>query len=162
MSKTNEFEELIKKNFLPIWTDFLDLEIQRSLKFIKFIGSPNAYIILQIIAWHQNLSVASEIKDADWDESRQKWFEDSKFGNSSKMKLSYTLVSELSGLSIETVRRHVKKMIENGWVIYNKNKGIQFRATEENFKNLADKLNIEEVKLLARFLAKVDQLKKNE
>ena len=162
MNKIEDYEVFIKKNFLPIWTNFLDLEIQRSLKFIKFMGSPNAYIIMQVIAWHQNLSVASEIKDADWEESRQKWFHDSKYGSSNKMKLSYTLVSELSGLSVETIRRHVKKMINDGWVSYNKKNGIQFRATEENFRNLADNLNIQEVKLLARFLAKVNQLKVSE
>ena len=93
------------------------------------------------------------------EEVRTKWFQDSKYGNNDKKKLSYSLVSELSGLSIETIRRHVKKMIDKGWVIYSKREGIEFRATEENMKDLAHKLNVQEVDLLSRFLAKIERLK---
>ena len=115
---------------------------------------------MQIIAWNHHLSIISQSKNLDREEVRKKWFEDSKFGNDDKMKLSYSLVSELSGLSVETIRRHVKKMTDKGWVIYNKRDGIQFRATEENMKNLADKLNLQEINLLARFFSKVNKLQK--
>ena len=37
-------------------------------------------------------------------------------------KLTYSLVSELTGLSIETIRRQVKKLINDGWVTYTKKK----------------------------------------
>jgi len=159
MDKSQDFEEFIKKNFLPLWTDFLDFEIQRSLMCIKMFESPNAYIIMQIICWNQQLSIIKNSKYMKREEVRTKWFEDSKYGNDDKKKLSYSLVSELSGLSIETIRRHVKKMIDNGWVTYSKRDGIEFRATEENMKNLADQLNIKEVSLLSRFLAKIEKLK---
>ncbi len=75
------------------------------------------------------------------------------------MKLTYSLVSQLSGLSIETIRRHVKKMINDGWVKYNKKEGILFRASEDNMKKLADELNVKEVDLLSRFLTKIEKLK---
>ena len=159
MDKSQDFEEFIKKNFLPLWTDFLDFEIQRSLMCIKMFESPNAYIIMQIICWNQQLSLIKNSKYMKREEVRMKWFEDSKHGNDDEKKLSYSLVSELSGLSIETIRRHVKKMIDNGWVTYSKRDGIEFRATEENMKNLADQLNIKEVSLLSRFLAKIEKLK---
>ena len=159
MNKTKDFEDFIKTNFLPLWTDFLDFEIQRSLKCIKFMGSPNAYIIMQIIAWNQHLTIIAQTKYINREDVRIKWFEDSKHGSKSKMKLSYSLVSDLSGLSIETVRRHVKKMIDQGWVTYKKSSGIQYRASEENMKKLADNLNVQEVSLLARFLAKVEKLR---
>ena len=159
MDKSQDFEDFIKKNFLPLWTDFLDFEIQRSLMCIKMFESPNAYIIMQIICWNQQLSLIKNSKYMKREEVRLKWFEDSKYGNDDKKKLSYSLVSELSGLSIETIRRHVKKMIDNGWVTYSKREGIQFRATEENMKNLADQLNVKEVSLLSRFLAKIEKLK---
>ncbi len=160
MNNPDEFEQFIKKNFLPLWTDFLDFEIQRSLKCIKMFKSPNSYIIMQIICWHQQLSIIRQSKYIERENVRKKWFENSKFGNADKMKLSYSLVSDLSGLSIETVRRHVAKMISNGWVIYSKRKGIEFRATEKNMKDLADKLNVQEVTLLSRLLAKIETLKK--
>ena len=109
MKKTSDFESFIKKNFLSLWTDFLHFEIQRSLECIKFMGSPNAYIIMQIIAWNQHLSIIAKSKYLNRDDVRKKWFEDSKFGTTDKMKLSYSLVAQLSGLSIETIRRHVKR-----------------------------------------------------
>ncbi len=159
MYKSEDFEAFIKKNFLSIWTDFLEFEMQRSLMCIKMFENPNAYIIMQIICWNQQLSIIKKSKYMEREDVRMKWFEDSKYGNNDKKKLSYSLVSELSGLSIETIRRHVKKMIDNGWVTYSKREGIEFRATEENMKNLADQLNIKEVSLLSRFLAKIEKLK---
>ena len=159
MNKSIDFQHLIKKNFLPIWTEFLNFEIQRSLQCIKLFESPNAYIIMQIICWNQQLSIISRSKYIEREDVRNKWFHDSKFGNIDKMKLSYSLVSELSGLSIETIRRHVKKMIDNGWVSYSKKEGIQFRANDENMRKLADELNVKEVNLLSRLLAKIDQFK---
>jgi len=159
MYKSEDFQAFIKKNFLPLWTDFLDFEIQRSLMCIKMFQSPNAYIIMQIICWNQQLSIIKKSNYIEREEVRTKWFEYSKHGNNDKKKLSYSLVSELSGLSVETIRRHVKKMIDNGWVTYSKREGIEFRATEENMKNLADKLNVKEVSLLSRFLAKIEKLK---
>ena len=159
MYKSEDFEAFIKKNFLPLWTDFLDFEIQRSLMCIKMFQTPNAYIIMQIICWNQQLSLIKNSKYMKREEVRMQWFEDSKYGNDDKKKLSYSLVSELSGLSIETIRRHVKKMIDNGWVTYSKREGIVFRASEGNMKNLADQLNVKEVSLLSRFLAKIEKLK---
>tara|TARA_B100001741_G_C16216269_1_gene442703 strand:+ start:136 stop:618 length:483 start_codon:yes stop_codon:yes gene_type:complete len=160
MKTTEDFEEFIKKNFLPLWTDFLHFEIQRSLECIKFMGSPNAYIIMQIIAWNQHLSIISKSKYLNRDDVRQKWFEESKSESVDRMKLSYSLVAQLSGLSVETIRRHVKKMIAEGWVRYNKKEGILFRANEENMKKLADELNVKEVNLLSRFFTRIEKLKK--
>ena len=159
MYKSQDFALFIKKNFLPLWTDFLDFEVQRSLKCIKMFESPNAYIIMQIICWNQQLSIIKRSKYMEREEVRSQWFEDAKYGNDDKKKLSYSLVSELSGLSVETIRRHVKKMIDKGWVTYSKRDGIEFRATEENMKDLADNLNVQEVDLLSRFLSKVERLK---
>ena len=50
-------------------------------------------------------------------------------------------------------------MINEGWVKYNKQEGILFRASEENMKKLADELNVKEVNLLSRFLTKIEKLK---
>ena len=159
MTNSKDIEVFIKKNFLNVWTDFLDFEIQRSLMCIKMFKTPNSYIIMQIICWNQQLSIIKRSKYIEREEVRMKWFEDSKYGNTDKKKLSYSLVSELSGLSIETIRRHVKTMIDKGWVTYSKKAGIEFRASEENMKDLADNLNVKEVSLLSRFLAKIEKLK---
>ena len=100
------------------------------------MGSPNAYIIMQIIVLNQHLTIIAQSKYVNREDVRMKWFEDSKHGSKSKMKLSYSLVSDLSGLSIEP-RKAREKMIDQGWVTYKKSSGIQFRASEENMKKLA-------------------------
>ncbi len=62
MKKEEEIQEFVKQNFLPLWTDFLDFEIQRSLRCIKMFQTPNAYIIMQIICWNQQLSIIKKSK----------------------------------------------------------------------------------------------------
>ena len=50
------------------------------------------------------------------------------------MKLSYSLASELSEFSIETVKRHVKKMIEQNLVQYSKKGRVKLRVYEKKNK----------------------------
>ena len=92
MYKSEDFEAFIKKNFLALWTDFLDFEIQRSLKCIKFMGSPNAYVIMQIIAWNQHLTIIAQSKYMKRDDVREQWFKDSKQVNASKMKFCNKII----------------------------------------------------------------------
>ncbi len=73
--------------------------------------------------------------------------------------LTYSLISSLTSLSIETVRRHVKKLKDNKWVYYSKKEGVKFSPSEENNKFLADIFNHKEVKDLGRFLDVIEKLK---
>ena len=71
---------------------------------------------------------------------------------------SYTLISELTSLSIETVRRQVKKLEQNNWVSYSKKEGVKYSASEENNKYLADTFNVKEVQNFGKLL---DLIEKN-
>ena len=128
---TFNYEALIKKKFLQLCTDFLYFEILRSLECVKIFKSPNTYIIMQIILWNQQLSKLKESEYQKREIIRNKCFDDSKFGNKDNVKLSYTLVSELFGLSIETVKRHVKMIIKQNWVQYSKKGKVKFIANKD-------------------------------
>ena len=69
------------------------------------------------------------------------------------------LISSLTSLSIETVRRHVKKLKDNKWVYYSKKEGVKYSPSEENNKFLADIFNHKEVKDLGRFLDIIEKQK---
>lgn len=156
MKKQQEFLSLIKEDFLSIWTDFLDFEIQRSLRCIKFMGSPNSFIIMQIIFWHQQLILLSEENTINRAKVLKRLLNSSYHLNKSKMKLTYSLVSQLSGLSIETVRRHIKRFTVDKWVVYSKKNGIEFNVNELNMRRFEQELNIHEIELLSKFLSKIE------
>ena len=66
--------------------------------------------------------------------------------------LTYSLISELTSLSIETVRRQIKKLIMKNWVSYSKKKGVILMSSEENTEYLANTFNKKEVQNLGRFM----------
>jgi DNA-binding Lrp family transcriptional regulator len=71
--------------------------------------------------------------------------------------LTYTLISELTSLSIETVRRQVKKLEENNWVSYSKKEGVKYNPNEENNNFLAGNFNVMEVEGLGQLLDVIEQ-----
>ena len=66
--------------------------------------------------------------------------------------MTYTLISDLTSLSIETVRRQVKKLEQNNWVSYTKKEGVKYNPSEENNNFLADNFNVMEVEGLGNLL----------
>ena len=75
--------------------------------------------------------------------------------------MTYTLISELTALPLETVRRNVKKLIEKKWVKYSKNKGVEFHASQANNKKLTEEFNVLETSLVVDFISKVNLIQKN-
>ena len=66
--------------------------------------------------------------------------------------MSYSLISELTSLSIETVRRQVKKLEENNWVSYSKQNGVILNSSDQNIEYLTNTFNKKEVENLGRFM----------
>ena len=66
--------------------------------------------------------------------------------------MSYSLISELTSLSIETIRRQVKKLEENNWVSYSKKNGVILNSSDKNTEYLANTFNKKEVESLGRFM----------
>ena len=149
---------LIQKKFSNIWPHFLLFEMMRSKAGVKAWGSANGFLIFQVIAWHHILIITAQANSELRDEAVELWFKFSKTGFESNTILSYTLISELTSLSIETVRRQVKKLEQNNWVSYSKKKGVRYSPSEENNKYLADTFNINEIQNFGKLL---DFIEKN-
>ncbi len=93
------------------------------------------------------------------DESVELWFQLTETGFKTRSVLTYSLISSLTSLSIETVRRHVKKLEKNSWVLYSKKEGVKYSPSNENNKFLADVFNVKEVKALGHFLDIIEKQK---
>ena len=150
---------LIKDHFLSFWHHFLFFEIMRSKKAVDMIGNANGYLVFQIIAWHHILILTSSSSSILRDEAVKLWNQLSKSGFESNTVLTYTLISELTSLSIETVRRQVKKLEQNNWVSYSKKEGVRYSASEENNKYLADTFNVKEIQNFGKLLDLIDKNK---
>jgi hypothetical protein len=100
----------LEENFNPIWRRFLEMEIIRSQYCLKFAGSANAYLVLQVICWHHLLLVTEDQHDSSYEATIDSWFASQACMTTSNKKLTYSLISELTGLDKETVRRNVKML----------------------------------------------------
>ena len=150
---------LINNKFSNIWPHFLLFEIRRSKTAVKTWGSANGYLIFQVIAWHHVLILTVSMNTELRKEAVELWYKLSKTGFKSNFALTYTLISELTSLSIETVRRQVKKLEQNNWVSYSKQEGVKYSASEENNKYLADTFNVKEIQNFGKLLNLIEQNK---
>ena len=155
----NSMEIFLRQNFVAIWHHFLFFEINRSKFAVETWGSGNAYLIFQIIAWHHILVLTEEADSQLRDDAVKLWFKLTTTGFKTRTILTYSLISSLTSLSIETIRRHVKKLEKNNWVSYSKKDGVKFCPSEENNKFLAEIFNVKEVKDLGRFLDIIEKQK---
>jgi len=142
----------IEKNFFNIWKRFLEFEIIRSKHCLAFAGSANAYLVLQVICWHQLLNIGETLDDVSYDKTIDQWYEQSGTNHPHPKRLTYSLIAELTGLDKETVRRNVKSHEARGWVTTSREKGICFSADEKLNSQLVE-LNNFERELLAKFIS---------
>ena len=149
--------EFLKNNFLSVWHHFLLFEIERSRAGVKAWGNANGYLVFQVIAWHYVVILSANSNTKFRDDAVQLWLKFSRSGFKTNTVLTYTLISELTSLSIETVRRQVKKLQFNKWVSYSKKEGVKFNPSEENNKFLTDNFNVSEVENLGHFLDVLDK-----
>ena len=128
----NKMEIFLQQNFVSIWHHFLTFEINRSKFAVETWGSGNAYLIFQVIAWHHILVMTDEADSQIRDDAVKLWFDLTKTGFKTRTILTYSLISSLTSLSIETIRRHVKKLEKNYWVSYSKKDGVKFNLTKSS------------------------------
>ena len=151
-----KMENLQKTNLLSIWDKYLFFQINRSRKALKLFGNANGYLIFQVICWHYALILK---KSSEFDCKRNYgenvinlWKKIGKEAFNNKTVLTYTLVSDLTGLSIETVRRQVLKLKKGKWVDYTVKSGIVLKPSKQNNKLLTDAFNAKEVEAFGSFL----------
>ena len=151
-----KIENTSKTNLVSIWDKYLFFHINRSRKLLKLFGNANGYLIFQVICWHYALilkkSPEFDCKRNYGDNVINLWKKIGKEGFNNKTVLTYTLVSDLTGLSIETVRRQVLKLKKGKWVEYSVKSGIVLTPSEQNNKLLTDIFNAREVKAFGSFL----------
>ena len=153
--------EFLKDNFLSVWHHFLLFEIERSKAGVKAWGNANGYLVFQVIAWHHVVILSANSDTKFRDDAVQLWLKFSRSGFETNTVLTYTLISELTSLSIETVRRQVKKLQSNKWVSYSKKEGVKYNPSDENNKFLTDNFNVSEVENLGNFLDIIDKRRSN-
>ena len=153
--------EFLKNNFLSVWHHFLLFEIERSRAGVKAWGNANGYLVFQVIAWHHVVILSANSDSKFRDDAVQLWLKFSKVGFETNTVLTYTLISELTSLSIETVRRQVKKLQSNKWVSYSKKEGVKYNPSDDNNKFLTDNFNVSEVENLGNFLDIIEKRRSN-
>ncbi len=149
--------EFLKNNFLSVWHHFLLFEIERSKAGVKAWGNANGYLVFQVIAWHHVVILTAKSNSKFRNDAVQLWYKFSKAGFETNTVLTYTLISELTSLSIETVRRQVKKLEDNNWVSYSKKNGVILSPSKENNDYLTNIFNVKEVQNLGCFLDLLDK-----
>ena len=158
--KHEEYKSLIENNFSEIWFQFLYFEVMRSRDCVRFMkNNPNGYLILQVISWHHGLVLLSENKNQDRKNFVKSWEGSSKSKTRPNKKLTYSLVSELTALSIETIRRQVKKLINDGWVSYTKKDGIIYTPNIDKAKEMTENLNPKEIDRFVNLLSNIDKIR---
>jgi len=123
----------LKKKFGSVWWRFLEFEISRSRMIIELAGNPVSALILQVVAYHHLTLVQSGANEKDYQEIRDKWEAGDVYTKSSlPRKLSYASISDISGIDKETVRRSVKKLAEQNWVVIDQKTGIHYQPSIAN------------------------------
>ena len=120
----NKMENFIQQNFVGVWHHFLYFEINRSNFAVATFGSANAYLISQVIVWHHILVMMDKAEAKVRKEAVELWFKLTETGFKTRTVLTYSLISSLTSLSTETIRRQVKKLEKNNWVTYSKKKEL--------------------------------------
>ena len=141
----------LEENFLPIWKRFLEMEIMRSQHCLRVAGSANAYLVLQVICWHQLLLVSEDLEDPSYDATIEGWIALSHEPAGKGKKLTYALIAELTGLDKETVRRNVKALVARGFVTADRKRGVMYAPTAERNDLIVNDLNVLERRLVMQF-----------
>ena len=142
----------LEENFTPIWQRFLEMEIIRSQHCLKFAGSANAYLVLQVVCWHHLLLVTEDQASSSYEATIDSWFASQTGITSSNKKLTYALISDLTGLDKETVRRNVKMLERDGFLSADRKTGVMFTPTPENNDRLVNDLNVKIMELVKHFV----------
>ena len=126
-------EESLKKAFGAVWWRFLEFEISRSRMICEFAGNPVSALILQVVAYHNLTLVQSAGDGENYEQIREKWeLGDRQSKNKLPRKLSYSAISDITDIDKETVRRTVKKLVEQEWVVVDERTGIHYNPSNAN------------------------------
>ena len=120
-------------------------------------GNPVSALILQVVAYHNLTAVQSSLNEGNYKEIRERWEtsgEDIK--SEVPRKLSYAAISDMTGIDKETVRRSVKRLAEQEWVVIDQKTGIHYQPSISNQDKLL-MLNEWELVHLGRLVERLNE-----
>ena len=123
----------LKKAFGSVWWRFLEFEITRSRMMSEVAGNPVFALILQVVAYHNLTVVQSGLNEINYRAIRERWERSGKDDKSKiPKKLSYAAISDITGIDKETVRRSVKRLAEQEWVVIDQKTGVHYQPSVSN------------------------------
>ena len=126
-------EDDLKKAFGSVWWRFLEFEITRSRMMGEVAGNHVAALILQVVAYHNLTLVQSDLNEINYKAIREHWeMSDTDVQAKMARKLSYAAISDITGIDKETVRRSVKRLAEQEWVVVDQKTGIHYQPSITN------------------------------
>ena len=146
----------LREAFGSVWWRFLEFEITRSRMMSEVAGNPVSALILQVVAYHHLTLVQSGLNEINYTAIRKHWEAVGK-DVQTKMprKLSYAAISDITGIDKETVRRSVKRLAEQQWVVINQKTGIHYQPSVSNQDKLL-MLNEWEIVNLGRLIDRLN------
>ena len=146
-------KDFIDQNFSTIHLCFLQTIVFRQAIINKKLGGAIDSCILQIVCWHHLTSLLSDnLKNqrTEYEETVEHW--NNSFGiNFSSKKLTLTLLSDLSAIPLETVRRRIIHLEKKNWVKYSPKTGVIYSPSKDN-NNLIIEINQNEKEFQANYL----------
>ena len=121
-------------------------------------GNPVSALILQVVAYHNLTLVQSDLNEINYRAIREHWEAvGANIQTEMPQKLSYAAISDITGIDKETVRRSVKRLAEQDWVVIDQKTGIHYQPSVSNQDKLL-MLNEWELVNLGRL---IERLKNN-
>ena len=145
-------EESLKRVFGAVWSRFLEFEITRSKMMAELTGSSSSALVLQVVAYHNLSLIQTSLEGKTYSEIRGAWeLGDQTSISDLPQKLSFAAIADITGIDKETVRRSVKKLEEQGWLIIDQKTGISYNPSQINQDKLLN-LNDWEITHFGRLL----------
>ena len=122
----------------------------------ELTGSSSSALVLQVVAYHNLTLVQSSLGGKTYSEIRGAWElgDQSSFGDLPQ-KLSFAAIADITGIDKETVRRSVKKLEEQRWVVIDPKTGISYNPSKINQDKLVS-LNEWEITHFGRLLKRLN------
>ena len=155
-------EESLKRVFGAVWSRFLEFEITRSKMMAELTGSSSSALVLQVVAYHNLTLVQSSLEGKTYSEIRSAWeLGDQTLTIGLPQKLSFAAIADITGIDKETVRRSVKKLEEQRWVVIDPKTGISYKPSKINQDKLVS-LNEWELTHFGRLLKRLNDADKQD
>ena len=151
------YKELLQKNFLDTWVHYLEFNITRHRRMVKLAGTPIRALIAEVIYWHELLILAEKGTDEPFETVRT---EITKTGKETlkrylqSKKLSISLISNMTGLPFETIRRQVRTMEVAGLIQQSEVYGLIINKESEFHQKCANELVHFEQKQIVKLIQK--------